>query len=521
MQIPLCMILDWLKEWNPKLNLSPNEISSVCIDDTRVVYPRQDLFHPGILYILQNDSVLPDHAECTFISVRSDDAAPSLHDSVNVITVQYPHSPEQLCALISDEIRKLNNWSNKLDDAIINGCSLQDIVDLSEDFICNPCILFGSTFNCLASSNNITEDDLFLYDVHQNKQPSSETIQALTKHNQTRSLSYGNFNSGLNYRIGKGPTNDDELFTDIKEAGSIMLGVTVRFSRKPMTDALIAMIGMFAGKLQLYYKIGSAPENNTGHISFNEYMFPRLLQGSPGATELAKSFLPFQDYYMIITAKTHTLRAISKSITDNFPNSCAFSYEQNYYIFIPVALFDKSSRSYIHKCEEFLSKIGENFSIEIGVSGPVRGYEWLKTACKQAMRAIDLYSKRLSDSNYPQLMLYKNVALIDMITNHMESSPLSSFVPLEYIAMHNSDLISNTDFCDFFKTYLLNGCNATKTAQQLFLHKNSVIYRVEKIKERYDISTDSIYDQISFLIACIAESSSDTEENELKQNKLI
>lgn len=519
MQIPLCLILDCLKDWKPKLNLSPDEITRVCIDDVRVVYPGQKSFDPGIIYILQKASVLPDNAECTFISLHSDNSVPSLQDSINVITMKYPHSPEQLCAMISDEIRRLNTWNNTLDEAIVNGCSLQEIVDLSEDFIGNPCILFGSTFNCLASSKNITEDDLFFYDVHHNRQPSSETIRALTEHNKTRTLSYGKFVSGLSYRIGKGPTKEDELFTDIKEGGSIMLGVTVRFSRTPMTDALIAIIGIFASKLQLYYKIGNTPENNTGHISLNEYMFPRLLQDNPEAVELAKSFPSFQDYYMIITSKAHTLRAISKSITDTLPNSCAFSHEQNYYIFIPTVLFDKSSPSYIHKCEEYLSMLGETFAIDIGISGPVRGYEWLKTACRQAVRAIDLHTLNLSESHYPSLMLYKDITLIDMIVNHMEACPLSSFAPLEYIAMHNNDLVSNTDYCDFFKTYLLNGCNATKTAQQLFLHKNSVIYRVEKIKERYGVSIDNIYDQFLFLIACIAEDTSNTENTNEEENE--
>ena len=212
---------------------------------------------------------------------------------------------------------------------------------------------------------------------------------------------------------------------------------------------------------------------------------------------------------MIITSRIRTIRAVSKTITDAFENSCAFSYKQLYYIFIPVSLSDKSSSSYIHKCEEFLSVIGQTYSIEFGISGPVLGYEWLETACRQAVCAIDLNNELITNSaRLPNLMLYKDVALVDMISEYKITHPLSSFAPLEYLAMHNDDLVSNTDYCSFLKTYLLNNCNATKTAQELFLHKNSVIYRIEKMKERYQFPMDDNYFQLMYLISYLASSSS-------------
>ena len=513
MQIPLCILLDNLKEWHPHSTLDSVELNSICVEDVRIVYPDQKVFNPGVLYILKDEAGIPDSSESTFVVLDHDVLCP---DSANVISLDYPNSAEQLCSWISDSIRKINEWCETLDAAIYDRCSLQTLLDLSAEFLPNPCLLFGSSFDCLASSNNILETDQFFYEVHSNGQPSPETIRTLSENNKIRQLTYGKFVFGMDYRLGKGPTKEDELYMDIKDGGSIILGVSIRFSRVPLSDALIALIGIFASKLQLYYKLNRAPENNTGHISLNEYMFPRLLQGDPQAVELAKIFPPFQDYYMIITSRIRTIRAVSKTITDAFPNSCAFSYKQLYYIFIPISLFDKASPSYIHKCEEFLSVIGQTYSIEFGISGPVLGYEWLDTACRQAVCAIDLNSEHLADAaRLPHLMLYKDVALVDMISEYKITHPLSSFAPLEYLEMHNDDLISNSDYCSFLKTYLLNGCNATKTAQELFLHKNSVIYRVEKIKERYQFPLDDNYFQLMYLISDIAaNANSDNDDQE-------
>jgi len=506
MQIPLCILLDNLQEWNPRSTLDAVELNSVVVEDVRIVYPDQQIYNPGVLYIIRNDAIIPDSVENTFVAMNHDAVCP---DGANVISLDYPYSAEQLCSCISDSIRKITEWCETLDAAIYDRCDLQTLLDLSADFLPNPCLLFGSSFDCLASSNNILETDQFFYEVHNNGQPSPETIRTLSENNKTRHLTYGKFVFGMDYRLGKGPTKEDELYMDIKDGGSIILGVSIRFSRVPLNDALIALIGVFASKLQLYYKLNRTPENNTGHISLNEYMFPRLLQGDPQAVELAKIFPPFQDYYMIITSRIRTIRAVSKTITDAFENSCAFSYKQLYYIFIPVSLSDKSSSSYIHKCEEFLSVIGQTYSIEFGISGPVLGYEWLETACRQAVCAIDLNNELITNSaRLPNLMLYKDIALVDMISEYKITHPLSSFAPLEYLAMHNDDLVSNTDYCSFLKTYLLNNCNATKTAQELFLHKNSVIYRIEKMKERYQFPMDDNYFQLMYLISYLASSSS-------------
>ena len=71
--------------------------------------------------------------------------------------------------------------------------------------------------------------------------------------------------------------------------------------------------------------------------------------------------------------------------------------------------------------------------------------------------------------------------------------------------MRENDLKYGTDHRFFVKTFIMSGCNSTKTGQLLFLHKNSVIYRLDKIKEKYDFNADSIHEQMLFLLAYYAD----------------
>ena len=62
----------------------------------------------------------------------------------------------------------------------------------------------------------------------------------------------------------------------------------MRFSRTPMTPGLLKTIGIFTDKLQSLYTLKQYKEINMGIISFNEYLFPRILRGDQEALNLAK-----------------------------------------------------------------------------------------------------------------------------------------------------------------------------------------------------------------------------------------
>ncbi len=115
------------------------------------------------------------------------------------------------------------------------------------------------------------------------------------------------------------------------------------------------------------------------------------------------------------------------------------------------------------------------------------------------------YDDMVESTLYSYLILYRDIAFVDIAICYCKDYPVYSFAPLSYIAMRENDIKFGTNYCAFVKTYILNGCSSTKTAQQLFLHKNTVIYRLEKIKARFNLDVSDIHEQFRFLIACSAD----------------
>ena len=503
MLIPLSIIMDYIDDLNPTYTQKATGNTVPSFEDVRVTWPGQTEFDPHTLYV--RNSTLPSGgiAGCTFFITEE---MQDLSAEANLITLDYDGSPERLCDHIGRYLTTLKKWGEQLDLAIIRDCSLQTLVDLSDNIIKNPLLLLDSSFNCLACSNSIKEKDLLYYDVKMNGRPSAETIYTLKQNSQSRCFTYGTFLSQKSYRISMGPTKQQELFTDFLSDESFVLGLNLRFSKIPLSPGQIDLIGIFVEKIQLYYNKKINTEKNTGEISFKDFLFPLLLRRDPQAIQLAEKFAPLKNNYMIITTNSNMTRALANEIKESFSDSYLFSYNQIYYIFIPVELYSEDSPYYIFTIENQLNEIGQRYSVKFGVSGPVCGHKWINMACEQALRAIELDDKSIyEDNTLSYVKLYRHIALIDMLTCFFKEHPLSSFAPLDYLAMRNDDEANGTDYCAFIKTYLLNNCNCAQTAKKVFLHKNSVSYRIEKLRERYKLNFDNTYDQILFLLSYITD----------------
>lgn len=504
MLVALPIIMDDLQEWKPVITLAFDNGKVLKYKDVRISYANQDDFDPTVLYILR-EGFLPTAVTegNTFVCLSAE--RPELGKN-HVLALDYPYSPEQLCSAISNCICGVGAWDNQMNLEIIDGCDAQKLLDLSQAYLKNPLVILDSTFCGLAVSNNITEEDALYYDIKLHGMPSPETILLLSKQNKNRQFTYGQFESGLTYRVAAGPVNYPEVYIDIKVDESIMLALNMRLSRAPLSPGLVAILGVFADKLQKLYTLQRYTETNTGIISFNEYLFPRIICGDKEAMALAENSDLFRRDYMIATSNSTSVRALARKVVATTPGTCVFSYEENFFVFVPIDLFNESSAYYIKSQEKRLAQIGEVFSAGFGLSGPFQGSETLAAACRQSMRALELQDMAFSrDPENTALQLYRDIAFADMAAYYCKDHPLRSFASLSYIAMRENDKKHGTNYCAFVKTYILSGCSSSKTAQLLFLHKNSVIYRLEKIKERFNLDISDMHEQMLFLLACTAD----------------
>ena len=138
--------------------------------------------------------------------------------------------------------------------------------------------------------------------------------------------------------------------------------------------------------------------------------------------------------------------------------------------------------------EQAVQMLSHHISSEMfcwGLSFYFVGLEHLSHFYAQAVRVLNqAYTKNMSYLTHFQVafeLFAKDIQSIDSFTE---------FVHPDWLKLAQHDQANKTNLVQTLYTYLLTGCNFTETASLLKLHRNGVIYRIEKIKSMIESKTD-------------------------------
>ena len=103
-----------------------------------------------------------------------------------------------------------------------------------------------------------------------------------------------------------------------------------------------------------------------------------------------------------------------------------------------------------------------------------------------------------------KLTLEKNSAVtgIDTILSHVDDKAvLDAYVDEHIGRLLQADEIKHGSLCETLERYLKNNCNAKKTAEEMFLHRNTLNYRLKKISEILGCDFTSLDDCMKLKLA--------------------
>ena len=116
----------------------------------------------------------------------------------------------------------------------------------------------------------------------------------------------------------------------------------------------------------------------------------------------------------------------------------------------------------------------------IGASYPFREFTHLREYYRQAEKAIEMGRKKQADSHYLPFSDY----VLDYIIGHFtEEFSVTSICSQAVLLLDQIDREKNTDYIRTLQCYFRNGCQQTSTAQELYIHRSTLTYRLEKIQE--------------------------------------
>ena len=129
--------------------------------------------------------------------------------------------------------------------------------------------------------------------------------------------------------------------------------------------------------------------------------------------------------------------------------------------------------------ESLIEQIAQHFnrkSLALGVSMPVAGFDRVQSAYRQAMFA-------LGTPPVAGIRHCRDLALPFLIGT-LQKEPVARDLLHPALGMlENYDVENGTDLLETLRVYVETGCNQSETAQKLYVHLNTLKYRLKRINE--------------------------------------
>ena len=109
------------------------------------------------------------------------------------------------------------------------------------------------------------------------------------------------------------------------------------------------------------------------------------------------------------------------------------------------------------------------------------------------------------------LYQYSQLGVFQMIADCMGKDYMKEFQKENYEPLLLYDQINNTDLCTFLENYFRCNCNVKKVSETIYLHKNTVLYKLKKIEGILNCDFNNIEDLFNIRLALLIKDISGEE----------
>ena len=161
----------------------------------------------------------------------------------------------------------------------------------------------------------------------------------------------------------------------------------------------------------------------------------------------------------------------------------------------------QAKKTLINKMKEIRDKIREKYKkldISVGVGRAYIGPRYVKQSYEEALAAVRI-GRMIKGGG--STTFFEDLGSYRFLYEIKDSLSMQNYYQDVLGNLLTYDKHNNTDLVKTIYHYFKNNCNLRLTAESLFIHKNSVIYRLKKIEELTGLSMDDAEDRFNLQLA--------------------
>ncbi len=503
MLVTLNMLLDCIKQYPLEIHISSLDEHSFA----RVALLPEEASPSGLsagsLYVCRLSDYLrfpSDRQSACYICVRDrlPDSGETPERLSGSIIISANVSYLEIFSLLSEKFMQVLDWWMRMTEAMMNGCTLQTILEMSRDMIGNYIAVNDAAFKLVANTANIPCDDplcrrMVEYGFH----PES-TIDMFKK--------TGRFNFW--------EKNDFYIDNDNVYSPYSVVGQVFRIEGNYVAHAVMTCNNYEAtqGLLDLYKILctfiakfcAHEWESKDAKVVIYSTFLEGLIEGKTTDYASARERLAEADFpaggemcvlRIPVSGVANTLVGIiGQAIADLFPRSMTSLYSQE--LILLLSLQAQDPRETMLAIARRVGTVMERYDLQCGISSAFRELELCPNAYKQSGMALHC-GVRLSKNALvedihlatPRVSVFDELLHYCMLQNSYEviQSLRSSRAGRALTQLAQYDKKHSSNNMELLYNFLRCERRAKETGELMHLHRNSVVYRVEHIRAIVDL----------------------------------
>ena len=458
------------------------EISEIeLIDGTQTEYTNTTLYF-GYYEQLSGDG-LP--AQCVLARTEKSNALTEVSGDLALA------EPASLFLLVNSARQRLDADRGRglyaeLLDAAARSAGIDPLVNLAASKLANSVVLLDTDFKILSHSTLFPIDDLLWAENIRQGYCSYEFVSAVAELDTVRNAPSTSDPVVVTCYASPLRKLSSKIFINGKRVGIVLM----LEKETPISSAhmeLLPVISAAAGAAIARY----APYLISSSTVYQKLLYDLLIGASPREVGPQIASLAFSPRLCALCIKQtrylgqkHLKEDVAARLVELLPDTRFTFHEDGIAALIPLGEAPDLPPEMLRSLEE----LARREYLRVGVSNTFFQVEnFLKRYC-QARRALELMERLHADST---VVRYADCSFYDLLDSAGDPRALGLFCHPALSILSRYDHDNGTDLYHTLETYLACNCSIKDAAERLFIHRNSLNYRLERIHTLTQAELDS------------------------------
>jgi sugar diacid utilization regulator len=411
-----------------------------------------------------------------------------LNGFCDIVIVSTKTKINALLATTVELFDKYNAWERDLQNAIIQNQSIKMLALISEPIFMNPLQLYDKNYKCIfsiSSKNKYALPDNY-FEINDNEYLDIEQINLIETFPRpnTKKIPLLTDKKFRGYR---------ELIHSIFVKNRLAGALLVAEIHRTITDRDHALIMVLADVLAAM--IQKTETLSLGKPRRMEEILEKMLGHRPVklgqlGSMLAEMNWNLYDTYFCVTVESqisgydYSARvAMSLKLSEATGTEC-YLIQKNAAVFIFNLTESKLERSALVKT---VISVLKNSAVIIGVSNSFSNFNNIYYYYRQTLAAIEQGREKEPS---PQCCYFDDYILDSILQNSYKDMAPEALYPEGFLALERHDKAKGTNYVDTLEAFLECNMNIADTIKRVFMHRNTFLYRIGRIKELLGMDLD-------------------------------